>query len=63
MDNDPCFNESSSEDGCDVKEDGLEFCEHWGEIVQRSTHNGATNLASDSDEEDDNPPFWDCYAW
>ena len=36
-DNDPCFNEYSSEDGRDVNEDRLEFCEHCGEIVQRST--------------------------
>ena len=58
-DNDPCFHESSSEDGRDVKEDGLEFYEHCKEIVQQSTHwhHKQLRLTSDSNEENDNRHF------
>ena len=57
-DNESCFDESS-EDGGDVQEDGLEFCEHCGEIVHRSTHwrHKQLRLTSDPDEEDDNRLF------
>ena len=51
-DNEGCFDDCFEDAGHNINHDGLEFCDHCGEFVHRSTHWRHKQLTKNSDEED-----------